>query len=76
MCLTHSEAPQTKHWSLEQRHVYQWAKQGEWAARARKTQTLSFFREEGFFHFWILFVILGLHLWHMDVPRLGVELEL
>ena len=25
---------------------------------------------------WFLFVFLGLHLWHMEVPRLGVEMEL
>ena len=26
--------------------------------------------------FWFVFVFLGPHLWHMEVPRLGVELEL
>ena len=26
--------------------------------------------------FFFLFSFLGLHLWHMEVPRLGVELEL
>ena len=25
---------------------------------------------------WIYYVFLGLHPWHMEVPRLGVELEL
>ena len=25
---------------------------------------------------YLLFVFLGLHLWHMEVPRLGVESEL
>ena len=26
--------------------------------------------------YFILIVFLGLHLWHMEVPRLGVKLEL
>ena len=29
-----------------------------------------------FFSFLLIFVFLGLHLWHMEVPRLGVESEL
>jgi len=29
-----------------------------------------------FFFFFFVFVFLGLHPWHMEVPRLGVELEL
>jgi len=29
-----------------------------------------------FFFFFLSFVFWGLHLWHMEVPRLGVELEL
>ena len=28
------------------------------------------------FFFFLFFVFLGLHPWHMEVPRLGVELEL
>ena len=28
------------------------------------------------FFFSFIFCLLGLHLWHMEVPRLGVELEL
>ena len=28
-----------------------------------------------FFTFFFFFVFLGLHLWHMEVPRLGVQLE-
>ena len=28
------------------------------------------------FFFIFYFFVLGLHLWHMEVPRLGVELEL
>ena len=28
------------------------------------------------FSFFLSFVFLGPHLWHMEVPRLGVELEL
>ena len=32
---------------------------------------------EGFFKFFILvFVFLGLYLWHVEFPRLGVETEL
>ena len=27
-------------------------------------------------HFLVVVVFLGLHLWHMEVPRLGIELEL
>ena len=30
---------------------------------------------DGIFIF-LIFIFLGLHLWHMDVPRLGVKLEL
>ena len=26
--------------------------------------------------FWFFVVVVGLHLWHMEVPKLGVELEL
>ena len=29
-----------------------------------------------FFFFFGLFVLLGPHLWHMEIPRLGVQLEL
>ena len=29
-----------------------------------------------FFFFFLSFVYLGPHLWHMDVPRLGIESEL
>ena len=29
-----------------------------------------------FQHLYIYFFILGLHMWHMEVPGLGVELEL
>ena len=28
------------------------------------------------FFFFLSFIFLGLYLWHMEVPRLGVELEL
>ena len=28
------------------------------------------------FFCFVLFCFLGLHLWHMEIPRLGVELEL
>ena len=28
------------------------------------------------FFFIFIFCFLGLHLWHMEVPRLGIELEL
>ena len=26
--------------------------------------------------FYFIFCLLGLHLWHMEIPRLGVKLEL
>ena len=29
-----------------------------------------------FYFYYFNFVFLGPHLWHMEVPRLGVELEL
>ena len=35
-----------------------------------------FFSSFFFFFFFFSFVFLGLHLWHMEVPRLGVKLEL
>ena len=41
--------------------------------------TTSLFSESGCFLLLLLFVFLaflGPHLWHMDVPRLGVKLEL
>ena len=30
----------------------------------------------GIFFFFFFFLLLGLHPWHMETPRLGVELEL
>ena len=36
------------------------------------TQNVSFL----FFFFFLSFVFLRPHLWHMDVPRLGIKLEL
>ena len=40
--------------------------------------TRTFYNKPAFFFFFCLlsFVFLGPHLWHMEVPRLGVELEL
>ena len=35
-----------------------------------------FFSREGESVFAVFFVFLGLHLWHIEVPRLGVETEL
>ena len=32
--------------------------------------------KRGFFGLFLFFCFLGLHLWHMEIPRLGVELEL
>ena len=31
--------------------------------------------EEGFFVFFLFFAFLRPHLWHMEVPRLGVEIR-
>ena len=37
---------------------------------------MIFAKKVNLFYLFIFFVFLGLHLGHMDIPRLGVELEL
>ena len=42
----------------------------------RLDQACELRKQNIFFFFFFLLVFLGLHLWCMEVPRLGVELEL
>lgn len=70
-------------WSLHSLARVEWVQSKPWIIRTCSSWALvnSYHLDIGYLIFWLfiylfIFVILGPHLWHMEIPRLAVELEL